>query len=149
MRLLAVAVLAAVLALCPIGNVLAVPQVTLTEDCGPPGSQFVLHATPYLPLEQLSYSPDVFDLLGCDSNGGIGCTFIVRSDAPPGHYVITYTDQGGSASVSYDVPCPTLVPVGGFMDPVNKLGVFAPYLVLFGVMAVVVLAVAPWKKREN
>jgi WD40 repeat protein len=40
-------------------------------------------------------------------------------------------------------------PVGGFMEPVNKLAVFAPYLALFGVMAVVVVAVAPWKKRES
>ena len=40
-------------------------------------------------------------------------------------------------------------PVGGFMEPVNKLAVFAPYLALFGVLAVVVVAVAPWKKRDN
>lgn len=40
-------------------------------------------------------------------------------------------------------------PVGGFMEPVNKLAVFAPYLALFGVLAVVVVVAAPWKKRCN
>ena len=38
-------------------------------------------------------------------------------------------------------------PVGGFMIPVNKLTVFAPYLALFGIVAAV--AVVVWKKREN
>lgn len=41
-------------------------------------------------------------------------------------------------------------PVGGFMEPVNKLAVFAPYLALFGIVATVaVVVVKPWKKREN
>jgi hypothetical protein len=35
------------------------------------------------------------------------------------------------------------------MEPTNKLNVLPPYLALFGVIAVVVVAVAPWKKREN
>jgi TolB protein len=44
------------------------------------------------------------------------------------------------------LPFAPVGPVGGFMEPVNKLAVFAPYLALFGVMAVVVVV---WKKREN
>jgi len=41
-------------------------------------------------------------------------------------------------------------PVGGFMEPVNNLAVYAPYLALFGVVAVVAIVVAkPWKKRGN
>jgi hypothetical protein len=44
---------------------------------------------------------------------------------------------------------PAGAPVGGFMEPVNKLAVFAPYLALFGVLAVVVIAAGPWKKRGN
>jgi hypothetical protein len=40
-------------------------------------------------------------------------------------------------------------PVGGFMEPVNKLVVFAPYLALLGVLAVIVIAASPWKKRGN
>jgi hypothetical protein len=65
--------------------------------------------------------------------------------------VTAYVDYVG-ITVYYDppptAPLPT-APVGGFMEPVNKLTVLAPYLALFGVLAVVVVAVAPWKKREN
>ena len=38
-------------------------------------------------------------------------------------------------------------PVGGFVEPVNKLAIAAPYLALFGV--IVAVAVVVWKKREN
>ena len=38
-------------------------------------------------------------------------------------------------------------PVGGFMEPVNKLTIAAPYLALVGIIAAV--AVVVWKKREN
>ena len=38
-------------------------------------------------------------------------------------------------------------PVGGFMEPVNRLGIVVPYLALFGAVAAV--AVVVWKKREN
>lgn len=38
-------------------------------------------------------------------------------------------------------------PVGGFMMPVNKLVVFAPYLALFGIVATV--AVIAWKRPDN
>jgi hypothetical protein len=41
-------------------------------------------------------------------------------------------------------------PVGGFIEPVNKLAVFAPYLALFGIVAAIaVIAVTPWKKPET
>lgn len=43
---------------------------------------------------------------------------------------------------------PVVGPVGGFMEPVNKLAVFAPYLTLFGMVAAVAVVVAvPWKRR--
>ena len=45
------------------------------------------------------------------------------------------------------VPPPSAGPVGGVVEPVNKLTVAAPYLALFGVIAAV--AVVVWKKREN
>jgi hypothetical protein len=53
-----------------------------------------------------------------------------------------------SGDVTHE-PCPAVGPVGGFMEPVNKFAVFAPYLALFGVLAVIVIAAAPWKKRGN
>ena len=41
-------------------------------------------------------------------------------------------------------------PVGGFMEPVNKLAILAPYLILFGLVATVaIVVVRPWKKPEN
>ncbi len=41
-------------------------------------------------------------------------------------------------------------PVGGFMEPVNSVGIAAPYLALFGLIAVVaIIVVKPWKKRET
>ncbi len=62
----------------------------------------------------------------------LGFNFLIRVDIDP-----TY-------------PSTTGAPVGGFMEPVNKLVVFAPYLALFGVIgAVTVVVVKPWKKREN
>lgn len=44
-------------------------------------------------------------------------------------------------------PIVSPAPVGGFMEPVNKLAVFAPYLALFGVIGAV--AVVFWKRRQN
>jgi hypothetical protein len=38
-------------------------------------------------------------------------------------------------------------PVGGFMEPVNKLAVFAPYLALLGVIGAI--AVVFWKRPDN
>ena len=41
-------------------------------------------------------------------------------------------------------------PVGGVVEPVNKLAVLAPYLALFGLVATAVVVVAaPWKKSGN
>jgi len=47
-------------------------------------------------------------------------------------------------------PCtspPAGGPVGGFMEPVNKLAIFAPYLALVGVIGAV--AVVFWKRPDN
>jgi hypothetical protein len=43
-----------------------------------------------------------------------------------------------------------IAPVGGFMEPVNKLAIIAPYLALFGLVATVAVWVAKsWKKPES
>ena len=45
---------------------------------------------------------------------------------------------------------PPSAPVGGVVEPVNKLVVFAPYLTLFGLVATVAVVVAKlWKKPKN
>lgn len=41
-------------------------------------------------------------------------------------------------------------PVGGFIEPVNKLSIIAPYVALFGAIATVAFVVAkPWKKPKD
>jgi TolB protein len=40
-------------------------------------------------------------------------------------------------------------PVGGFMEPINRVNILAPYLALFGLVATVaIVVVKPWKKCE-
>ena len=42
------------------------------------------------------------------------------------------------------------IPVGGYMEPVNKLSIIAPYLTLLGLVATIaIVAAAPWKKSED
>lgn len=41
-------------------------------------------------------------------------------------------------------------PVGGYVTPVNKVAILAPYVALFGIMAAVtVVMMAPWKKTQD
>lgn len=57
------------------------------------------------------------------------------------------TVTGVSGITITNQACP---PVGGFLEPVNKVAVFAPYLALFGLVATVaVVVVKPWKKTRN
>jgi hypothetical protein len=58
----------------------------------------------------------------------------------------TYTDLAFKTYVTSAATPPVGAPVGGFVEPVNKLAVFAPYLALFGVMAVVVVF---WKRPDS
>jgi hypothetical protein len=51
-----------------------------------------------------------------------------------------FRTYGSSASYS--------PPVGGFVEPVDKLTIFAPYLAVFGlVAAVAVVATKPWRRE--
>ncbi len=65
------------------------------------------------------------------------------------HSVTIVLAEGENVACTFTNGPAPVTPVGGFIEPINKAAVFAPYLVLFGVLAVVVVAVAPWKKREN
>jgi hypothetical protein len=43
-----------------------------------------------------------------------------------------------------------IAPVGGYIEPVNKLSIIEPYLTLFGLVATIaIVAAASWKKSEN
>ncbi|MGA2240029.1 MAG: hypothetical protein ABSG74_12540 [Candidatus Bathyarchaeia archaeon] len=54
--------------------------------------------------------------------------------------------RGGALTRTNLLFLPSVI-VGGFMEPVNKRAVFAPYLVV-GLAVLVIVAVKPWK-REN
>lgn len=71
-------------------------------------------------------------------------TFVNMCDA----HVIEGTAnwQKLSGDVTHE-PCPAVGPVGGLVEPVNKVAVFAPYLALFGVIGTV--AVIVWKRPDN
>ncbi len=59
---------------------------------------------------------------------------------------MTWTLAGGTPAP----PAKMGPPVGGFVEPVNKLGIVAPYLALFGaIAAVAIVVVKPSKKRGN
>ena len=57
------------------------------------------------------------------------------------------TPFGNNLMIRAELVLTTHAPVGGFVQPVNKLTIFAPYLMLFGAIAAV--AVVVWKKRDN
>ena len=42
-----------------------------------------------------------------------------------------------------------VAPVGGIIEPVNKLNVLAPYLALFGLTTIAIIALVPWKKPDT
>jgi TolB protein len=79
-----------------------------------------------------SVTPDTIHIMNADGSG--------ETDLTPG--MLDANDPNFQ-------PLPALPagPVGGFMEPVNKLAVLAPYLALFGVIATVSVVVR--KKREN
>ena len=85
--------------------------------------------------------------LGGDvGEGVVGIYFTV----PEGFHQIIFTIYQDDVPDRTIVFCPTSSPVGGVLEPVNHLAVFAPYLALFGVMAAVaIVVVKPRKKREN
>ncbi len=55
-----------------------------------------------------------------------------------------------STWATLDTRSPPIAPVGGYMEPVKKLSIIAPYLTLLGLVATIaIVAAAPWKKSEN
>lgn len=79
-----------------------------------------------------------------------GCTFWYTNQYYSANYVGWRTriaafrfSECGIASINPN-------PVGGVIEPVNTLTVYAPYLVLFGLVATVaIVVVKSWKKRET
>ena len=62
------------------------------------------------------------------------------------------TNQVGTVTIAFINQytfTPSAEPVGGFLDPVNKLAVFAPSLALFAVMMVIVIFAARTRKKPE
>lgn len=93
----------------------------------------------YVVLEMLGGGNVLYD---DDGNSG-------RSFYGPSLAGLTSPDNFGDYLIRVDIDpiLPSAAPVGGLIQPVNKLTIAAPYLAFFGVIAAV--AVVVWKKREN
>ena len=146
-KLSIIAVLAVILALCSVQNVLAeITSASLNPTCGPPGTNgtLLIRYTGSHPTVQVN--PDLGPLGGDVGEGVVGIYFTV----PEGVHQITFTIFQDDVPARTIVFCPTSSPVGGVLEPVNNLTVFAPYLALFGVMAAVaIVVVKPRKNRET
>ena len=84
----------------------------------------------------------------CDMGEGVmGCYFTV----PDGVYQIRITiSQEGAPSQTVTFCPSTSSPVGGFMEPTNRLAVLAPYVAFFAVVASVAIVIAkPWKRPDS
>jgi hypothetical protein len=164
-RLLVVAVLAVVVALSLTQNALA-QDISLDPTHGPigttvvvTGSGFTRHANSFCEIHSTPtglVGPTRDTDFACNilADGSVDGWFIVQDGASGSYLVTVYYAPAGfdpqeSAPASFNVDHAGTAPVGGLMEPAYKLAVFAPYLALFGVMAVVVVAVAHWKKCDN
>ena len=89
------------------------------------------------------WSPDGTKIL---FNRETTSVWIMNADGSEAHD-LTPTMPNAGAPDWQRLPAASVTPVGGIIEPVNNLGVVAPYLALFGIIAAV--AVIVWKKREN
>ncbi len=97
----------------------------------------------YIAIEDISgYYENTYPVGGAGQYSAL--TFSYNSPSQPSSNCVRFTVTPG---YQYHT---TASPVGGFMEPVNKLAVFAPYLALFAAVAsVAVVIVKPWKRPDN
>ena len=152
----------------------AKPVISLNPTCGLPGTRvevtgvgFTRHANSFCEIHSnpagLVGATRFIDfdcnILADGSVSGLdGPAFFVVAAGASGLYSVTVyyapaleTPQE-SAPVGFSTQCGGTMsgPVGGLMEPVDKLAVFAPYFALFGLAAIVAVGVAkPWKKPDN
>jgi hypothetical protein len=152
----------------------APPQISLSPTCGPPGTEVVVtgsgftrHANSFCEIHS-----NPAGLVGTTRGTDFDCNilndgsvsgpdgpafFVVAAGASGSYSVTVYYAPAGetpqeSAPVGFRTQCGGTMsgPVGGLMEPVNKLGVFAPYFALFGLAAIAAVGVTkPWKKPDN
>ena len=153
-RTVALSALLVLLTLSAVDSAFADPTITLTPTCGGPGTIVTVTGTGFNPVSGtctiVSSPPGLIGVAACtvQGTGTVSGYFLVAGGAS-GIYAVTVTGTGGeTASAVFTTPCPA-VAVGGFVEPVNKLIVFAPYLALLGIVAAAaVMITVPWRKRN-
>jgi hypothetical protein len=142
----------------------ATPSITLSPTSGPPGTSVTITGSGFFSDDwmcDISSSPSgLISSPACTIGGGLGLGAVSASftvaNVPGGLYTVTVTGYLGipptaldDASGSFTVTTPP-APVGGFVEPVNKLSIVAPCVALFEVIATVAFLVAQsWKKPGN
>ena len=120
-------------------------NISLTPSCGPPGT-LVTFTYPGSPTDADEQPSEFTSIVTCPVNQP--CFFTVLN-VPAGHYTLYWYMQDGSIGIGnfFVGDCPA---VGGVVLPINRSVVIAPYLALFGMVAVVAVVVAaPWKKKTD
>lgn len=111
------------------------------------GTPTLIRSDPSFSYDMPDWSPDGTKIA---FSNGMASIYVMNAD---GSNLIDSTPDMPTAEAPnwQRLPAtPVVGPVGGFMEPVNKLVVLAPYLALFGLVATVaVVAVKPWKKTHN
>jgi hypothetical protein len=138
------------------------PGISLDPTFGPPettvtvtGSGFTVTAQPFC---EFTSNPSglVGPNRGTDydcmiaGDGSIATAWFVVAGESSGSYSVTVTYFGQTSNAAQFTIPRASAPVGGFIEPTNKLTVIAPYMGLLGVIAAVALvAVKPWKKTSD
>lgn len=143
-RLLAVAVLAVLMLAVPAANAAGSWQIVTSPTTKELYSLFMISSSEGWAVGLngviLHYSGGSWSLYTSPTTNNLYSVHMLSSfDGWATGTILQYSDSPPSSSR----------PVGGFIEPINKLTIAAPYLALFGLAAVVVVAVAPWKKRGN
>jgi len=147
MRFTIVAVLAVVLVLaCTQSAFGTITSVLLEPGCGPPGTVVELHVTATAQFTWI-FDPEPEDLSCRYISEGV--TLDCVSTVPEGVHKITITiteQQEGSRVLTFG-DCPAAV--GGVVEPVNKLTIFVPWLVVIGLVGCIGAVAVVAKKRRR
>jgi hypothetical protein len=142
----------------------AAPQISLSPIFGPPGtivtvtgSGFTVSAQPYCNFVS-NPSGLVGPIQGTDFvcnvalDGSIATAWFRVVAGASGSYSVTVTYLEGQVSTPVQSTADDSLggPVGGVVLPITRSVVIAPYLALFGMVALVAVVVAaPWKKKTD
>jgi hypothetical protein len=144
------------------------PSIALWPTSGPPGTTVAITGSGFDQDFACDISSSPGGLISSPTctigDGYVSASFIV-GNVPDGLYIVTVTGYslgyalGGLAIQAIQqvdpnqasAPFTVTEPVGGHVEPVNKLSIIAPYLaLLLGMVgAIAIVVVRPWKKPES